>query len=277
MHLSALWENPRLWLGIGQNCGYIILPRSADNPYFDEKCRYALSGTVYFPSHSLGSATAAKVFKSIEIKGRHLHPNRRVRAYYKADTQAWKYAGEIKTGPTFVISLPEPGVPANELQLRLDVQMKALDTPAVIETIGARGAERPRMVEVVTLTIRCADNMQNKTGATERRSGAEIFASLKALEEIQASIVFKDRLGLEKRVILLSPVTHTETIALKDQPPEDLAVVRLAMFDSTPNSGEPDCAHYDLQSVWDGEEVWDEGEVFTWGLSVWGDGDYWGS
>ena len=276
MHLSGLWENPRLWLGIGQDAGYIILPRSTDNPYFDPSCQYAPSGTLYFSSHSLGSATVAKVFKYIEVKGRHLHTNRPIRAYYKADNRPWTLAGEATSGPTFAMALPIPGVPANEMQLRLDIQMKGLDCPLVIESIAARGAERPRMVEVVSLTIRCADKMQNKEGVTDRRSGAEIFESLKALEQIQASILFRDRLGLERRVLLLSPVTRSEANALKDQAPEDLAVVRLAMFDSPTNTAPSYGIYDDPLSVWDGDHVWAEGDVFTWGSSKWGNGDYWG-
>jgi hypothetical protein len=275
MHISSLWENPRLFLGYGQDCGYIILPRSTDNPYFDGNCRYATSGSIYFPSHSLGSAYVPKVFKSLEVKGRHLHPIRRLRPYYKADGHAWATAKDVTTGPKFIAALPPGGVAANELQLRLDMQIKSFDQPLVVESYAARGAERPRTIEVITMTVRCADDIRLKNGARDRRSGREIYDGLKERETILEGMTFKDRMGTERQVLLLPPITRQEGLALQGEAPEDLAVIRLAVFESDTNS-ESDYGYHD-QSVWNGEDIWYEGGVFVWGISEWGHGEYWGS
>ena len=275
MHISGLWDNPRLFLGCGDDCAYIILPRSTDNPYFDQNCRYAQSGSIYFPSHSLGSAYTAKVFKSLEVKGRHIHPSRRLRAYYKADGHSWVSAGEVTTGPKFIAALATPGVAAYQLQLRLDAQIKTFDQPFVVESYSARGAERPRTIEVITITVRCADDIRLKNGGRDRRSGREIYDLLKERETIQESVIFRDRMGLERRVLLLPPITLREGVALQGESPEDLAQVRLAVFEADTTSASD--YGYHAASVWDGDDIWYEGEVFTWGTSMWGSGDYWGS
>jgi hypothetical protein len=139
--------------------------------------------------------------------------------------------------------------------------MVGTDTPLILESIVLRGADRPDTAEIITMTVQCHSEGRLKNGVPDRRSGSEIWSALKALETHAGAVLLKDRLGVEQYVIVIPPIERTETQGSKDEPPEDLAVVRMAVFDIDVVAAPYTKAKWGettVYSTWDGEHVYAE-------------------
>ncbi len=255
MHISGIWANPRLFFGMGANLGYIILPRNGDNPLMDENCRYVTKGTLYFAAHDWDTPTTRKLFKSIEVLSERVSSTRYAEVYYRVDAQAWKYAGRANLPPRHVLALPEKGVAGNKIEIRLDLTSTAT-APPVVRAVVVRGVERPSTVEIITMRIRCADNLPLRTGAKSTRRASSILADLKTLSTKSSAVKLKDTTGYERYVIVLPGIQEQEIAQEDTRLRELLLTVRMVEFKTMP---------IEDQTYADG----------IWGYSSWGEGDLW--
>lgn len=258
MHISGLWTNPRLFLGTGVNVGYIILPRSGDNPLNDTACRYQTSGSIYFPAHSWGTPTTTKLWNQIEIMGEGLNLARYVEVYYRVDGGAWVYAGKATLPTRHVIGLADEGVSGQKIEVRLDYTVPNNQAYLLIRSVVVRGVERPKMVKLYTVVIRAADNLALRGSmGTCSRTGAQIVEEVEALALAARAVVLKDPVGTEKWVMVQSATpTLAESAAESDLPREMLVTLRMTEFEAD-------------------ESELGEVEYMVWGEFKWGDGSVW--
>lgn len=257
MHISGLYTNPRLYFGLGDDVGYIILPRAGDNPINDSNCRYNLTGSIYFPSHSWASPTTSKLWKSIEIQGDKITSARYVEVYYRVDGGPWQLAGTATFSTSQVLPLAQEGVAGKKIEIRLDYTIPNTASPLLIRAVVLRGAERPQTVELITAMVRCADDLPTRRGGFKcNRTGAEIMAELKALSVADKAVKLKDTIGYERWVIVQPGIGEQEVEQEGDLNPEKLAIVRMAEFEVE-------------------EQTLSAPGYWVWGTSKWGDGDVW--
>jgi len=257
LHISGLWTNPRLFLGIGADVGYIVLPRHSDNPIQDSNCRYQLSGSIYFPAHSWGTPTTVKIWKSVEIMGELLSAARYVDVYYRVDGLAWTKAGRAAIPLRHVMALPSGGVTGSKIELRLDYTIPNSAAPLNVRSLVVRGVERPETVQLITAAVRCADDLplRGRMGKC-RRSGATILGELKALAKGKRAVTLTDVLGTDRQVLVGPSVQEGEVQQEGDLPREVVATIRMSEFEveetDLPEAG---FGVWD-SSTWDGGDVW---------------------
>ena len=237
MHISGLWTNPRLFLSHNKDVAYIILPRKGENPVSDTAYRYALSGSIYYPAHCWLSPTTKKLWKSIEIEGSKITSARYIDVYYCIDEGVWLKAGTANRSPRDIVALPAAGVGGTKIEIRLDLTLPdATQTPRIYSVV-VRGVERPPTIKVITVAIRCADNMRLNSGRPERRTGAEILTELEALAQLDEAVILRDTIGVERWVLVLPPIGEVETVQRDGQKPEKVAMVRMAVFEAQERPG----------------------------------------
>jgi hypothetical protein len=251
MHISGLWNNPRLFFGAGEDVSYIVLPKYGDNPLQDSACRYAQSGSIYFPAHSWGAPTTTKVWKSVEVEAENLTVTRYLDIYYRIDGGSWVKAGTANVSPRFTMALEAAGAAGNKIEVRADFVLPSTSMPIILHSITLRGTERPAQIELITAVVRCADGLPQCP-----RAGRTILADLKALSRNSAAVILRDIIGTNRRVLVLAPVDEQETEQQGSSDPEVLATVRMVVFAATPTS--PAVANYN-----------------RWGSFKWGDGTQW--
>ncbi len=257
MHISGLWTNPRLFFGMGANVGYITLPRNGENPVQDTNSTYALSGSIYYPAHSWLAPTTPKVWKSIEIEGANLTSTRYVSVYYRIDGRGgWTLAGTARRTPRSLIPLGPSGVSGIYLEIRLDFTLPDSSHPLKVYSVVVRGAERPQTIRMITAHVRLADYQQQR-GGRDRRTAEEVKADLEALAQSAEAVLLVDPLGHEQWVLVLAPILMTEAEQDGNSPPEWLATVQMAVFESEKDqAGEAPIAVY-------GTSRYDDGSVYA--------------
>ena len=209
MHLSGLRTNPCLFMGIGANAGYIVLPRHGDNPLQDTNCRYQTFGSIYFPAHSWGTPTTTKIWKSIEIMANNLGLTRYIEIYYKIDDGGWTYAGKVTLSGNHVLALPDEGVAGNKIAFRLDYTLPNNQSWFALRNLVVRGVERPKTIDLITMVVRCADRLPLRGGrGYEERTGAEILADLQALAASDKAVILKGLVGEERYVVVQSAIPN---------------------------------------------------------------------
>jgi len=238
MHISGLWANPRLFFGMGTNAGYIILPRTGENPAQDSNCRFSTTGSLYYPAHSWYAPTTHKVWRQVEIKADNLTASRYIDVYYRIDWGSWTYAGRANRSPQSVVPFPVGGVSGVWLEIRLDFVLPSDTKTAIVRDVVIRGAERPSPVTLIQAAIRCADNLPLKSGR-DRRTGAQIFNDLQAYTTLNRSVTLTDTLGVERRVLVLAPIREQEIAQYDDHAPERVAIVQMAVFEASQLEAEP--------------------------------------
>ena len=257
MHISGLYTNPRLYFGLGDDVGYIVLPRGGDNPINDANCKYNLTGSIYFPSHSWASPTTTKLWKAIEIQGDKLSSARYVKVYYKVDDGPWLLAGTATFSTSHVLPLAQEGVAGKKIELRLDYTIPNTGAPFLIRAVVLRGAERPQTVALITAMVRCADGLPTRRGGYKcTRLGSEILAELKALSIAGEAVLLKDTIGYERWVIVQPGIGEQEVEQEGGLNPEKLAVVRMAEFEVEAQTVSASAYWIWDSSTWDAGDVW---------------------
>lgn len=231
LHLSGLWTNPHLWMGLGVQAGYVKLPRDVDNPINDSNATYATACNVYFPSHSWGSPTTKKVWKSIELQAEKVTSARYVNVYYRVDDGGWTLAGKVSAPSRHILALPDRGVSGSKIEIRLDFVLPSTGNPLVVKALVVRGLERPNTMELITAAIRCADGLVLRGHRKSTRSGADMLTELKELSENDEAVILEDIVGLRRRVVVLPGIEEREVEQEGELPREVVAMVRMADFE----------------------------------------------
>jgi len=190
LHVSGLWTNPRLFYGYTSDANYLILPRSNVNPRFDANCTYAASGQMWYPRTDAGAPSTPKIYKSVEIESEGLGSATYLDVYYTLDgaTKMTKL-GRANVSPRHVLQLGGPeGVRGLSIQIWLKLIGPGGTTGPFIRRLTVRGVERPKQMEIIRVSIRCADNLPLRNGRFDRASvGAERYAIVVAPVEEQES------------------------------------------------------------------------------------------
>lgn len=255
MHISGLWTNPRLFFGRDDDVGYIILPRFTDNPLHDQNCRFNTSGSIYYPAHTWHVPTTRKVWSSTEAEADNLLVGRYLEVYYRIDRSGvWTSLGQMNVSPYHILTFPEDTI-GKEIELRVDHYLPLTDTPTVLRTLLARGAERPRGVSLITAAILCADDLTLRTGARCNRTGATMLAELRALARQTEAVGLTDLTGMRRTVLVLDPVEEQEAEQEGERPQEVIAIVHMATFEAQATAEDWLFWIWD-ESLWDGGHVW---------------------
>lgn len=232
LHISGLWSSPRLFFGMDQNVGYIVLPRNSDNPLQDDNCRYATGGTIYYSAHSWNAPNTTKLWKSIEIQADNLSLMQYITVSYRVDKGAWVKAGTAKVSPSVSIGLTSGAVSGNEIEVKLEFTQQTDYVPIIVRAVIIRGLERPSTTDVITAIVRCANNLPLRTGGTCPRSGATILAELKAMAERDNTMTLVDLIGARREVVVVPPVRErVEYDQQGDMPRETLAEITMAVVE----------------------------------------------
>jgi len=232
--------NPHLFLGRAADAAYIILPRYGTNPYFDSNCTYSLTGSIYYPAHFWAVPTTTKIWKSLELIGEDLTSARYVDVYYRVNGQSWVSLGRANLSPRYVLAFPDEGVSGEKIELRLDFTLPSATNPLMVKTVVLRGVERPRTIDLIQMTVRCADRMalRNQRRQTSR-TGADMLAELKALAISDEAVVLEDLVGLKRYVLVLSAVRQLpESRQEGDLPREFLVQVNMVEFQAAETTAE---------------------------------------
>ena len=256
MHLSSLHSSPRLYFGMGSDAGYIVLPRNGENPLQDSACRYSKSGSIYYPAHDGFAPATTKLWKSIEVLGEGLTLGRYADVYYRMDRGRWVYAGKATRSPRDIIPLEPAGIPGISIETRVDLQLSESSRPLELRGVVLRTAERPRTVKVIRALVPCADNLSRRDGTRERRSGAQIMQEWEEYAQLGRAVQLTDTLGITRWVLVLAPIREVEVLGLGNEPPERLAQVSMAVFETEHRPGaEANVAVFD-------ESEYDQGDVY---------------
>lgn len=257
MHISGLYTNPRLYFGLDDDVGYIILPRAGGNPINDPNCRYTLTGSIYLPSHSWASPATTKIWKSISIQGDKISSARYIDVYYRIDDGVWVKAGTATFATQHILALAQQGVSGRKIEIREDYTIPNTAAPFLLRAVVLRGAERPQTVDLITGMVRCADRLPTRrTGFTCPRLGTEIVTELRALSVLAEAVLLKDTIGFERWVIVQPGLGEQEAEQEGGRAPEKLIVLRMAEFEAEAQS---------LSAL----------AYWVWGTSTWGGGDVW--
>ena len=231
MYISSLWANPRLFFGMNDDIGYIILPRSSDNPLQDSACRYTSGGSIYYPAHTWMAPTTQKVWSTVEIEADNLLLGRFLDIYFRVDREGeWQSLGRVTMTPYHILKFPDYTT-GKDLELRVDFVVPSSAKPIVLRTLLARAAERPTGISLITATIRCADNLPTRTGAKCNRTGATMIEELRACARMVEPVTLIDPLGATRTVLVLDPIEERESEQEGDEAPEVLAVVHMVTFE----------------------------------------------
>jgi hypothetical protein len=207
LFVSGLWTSPRLFFGINQDVGYIILPRNSDNPLQDSLCRYAPTGSIYYSSHTWNAPSTTKLWKSIEIQADNLGRMQYLTVSYRVDKGSWVVLGTAKVSPSTSLGITPSGVAGQAIEIKLDFTQQSEQTPIIVRTVIARGIERPDTTDIISAVVRCADKLPLRTAGFCPRTGAEILSELKALAT-HISVTLVDTVGATRQVVVVPPVTE---------------------------------------------------------------------
>lgn len=224
MILSGLWDSPRLFFGINQDAGYIILPKNSDNPLQDSACRYSATGSIYYSAHSWNAPSTTKMWKSIEIQADNLGRMQYVTVYYRVDKGAWVELGDAKVSPSTSLGITPSGVSGEEIEIRLDFVQLSEQTPIIVHGVIARGIERPETTDIISAVVRCADKLPLRTTGYCPRTGATILSELKALAYYPTSVTLVDPIGAERQVVVIPPVTEQAEYAQTGEMSRELLI-----------------------------------------------------
>ena len=240
MHISGLWSNPHLFLGKGADAAYIVLPRFSSNPYHDSNSTYSLTGSIYYPAHFWAVPTTTKIWKSLELIGEDLTSARYVDVYYRVNAGAWVSLGRANLSPRYVLAFPDKGVSGEKIEIRLDFTLPSATNPLMVKTVVLRGVERPRTIDLIQMTVRCADQMSLRQQRRQtNRTGADMLAELKALAISNEAVILEDLIGAKRYVLVLSAVRQLpETQQQGDLPREFLVQVNMVEFQAAETTAE---------------------------------------
>jgi hypothetical protein len=232
MFISSLWTNPHLWMGYGNDVAYIKLPRGVDNPALDTNCTYALTGTLRYQRHDLNAPASYKVWKSIELEADNLTPDRYITVYTRVDNGEWRSWGNAYQSPRTVIPFGASGIAGKTIELRLDFAMTTSDTPIILRSTCLRAAERPNAIENITAVVRCDDRISLRNSGRSSRTGAELWTELRTMLDHSGAVTLIDPIGVERQVLVIAPLEHSEARSEGDIAPEYLATVRMVEWQS---------------------------------------------
>lgn len=212
-HSAAIVKmTSRICLLLGMSTGkvgVIYLPRYSDNPLNDSGYRYATSGALYLPAHTWGAYATTKTWTALEIEADNVNAVQYLDAYCRVDGGSWIYLGRASRSPKSVIDITRTypsGLSGQKIELRLDFSLYGEQSPIIIKGVYIRGTERPRMNDIVTALVRCADNLPLRNGAICPRGANEILNELKALSSSPRLVEMKDVSGAIRKGFVLSPV-----------------------------------------------------------------------
>ena len=230
MHLSGLWANPRLFLGVGPDVGYIILPRQADSPLADADCRYARQGRIFYPAHDSRVPATTKLYKSVEIHAEGLDAANYIDVFLRLDDGDWRYAGRAQQSPVSRLLLDPRGLAGKAVRVRLNYSLASDAHVIRILDVVVRAAERPELVPVIAAAVRCADRLPTNGQMVCPRSGAEMAAALRALAKAERAVTLVDPAGGVRQVVVLGPLGESEVYQEGQIAQELVLTVRMAVF-----------------------------------------------
>lgn len=207
--------NPRLYIGFASgSLAYIILPRGSPDPRTDANCRFATSGTIYWPLHHAMFQADAKSFRGFTVFGETVNANQTVTIQYRTDlTQAY-----TTLTPSFTVSGQRIELPSNTYGKIIDVavQLQTNDqtkTPNV-ETVALHEAVRPAMRMVYEFTVLARHRMPLYNGQVDSTSAETIRQTVRdaAAREGTTQLLFTD--GEEQEV---SVESYAEVLSTRAQ------------------------------------------------------------
>jgi hypothetical protein len=304
MFIHASTTNPRLYFGISSQAGYVDLPQWGNNPLNDPYCEYETSGYLVFSSHDMGAPGTPKLYKSIEVEADNVHASRYLRISYRTPNSIWKYPLEVSgreakvtTPLRTVLSLGTAGIEGTSIEVRVEFVGKSGKKSPVLKTLIVRGAERPRPLELITTQIRCfSAQAQRSNNSRERRSMGEMVSALEALASAGRAVWLQDVDGIEKQVVVLTPLEKSESNEEKGMSPEVICTVRMARFEAEEvstvqeygyyaaiSASISECASGYATTYWGDGSVWKETPLMWWEADgdgnrcQWNSGYVWGS
>ncbi len=231
MHISTLRSYPALWFASGTTIKYFKLPVYSDDPQTDTTYTYASSGSIYLSFQNWQSPATAKVFKSLEIETDNASTFTGLSVYYKIDQdKTWTSAGRVTSSPRASLPIAEAGIIGVGIRVRIDYWTRGGSTPVVLRRVVCRAIERPRQVDVISMVVRCGNDVTLRNRVRCPRTGAQMLAELKGLAQDNIGVVpLVDIVGSQRDVVVLPPVSEAEAAQDGELAREIYATVRMAV------------------------------------------------
>ena len=189
-------QNPKLWLGYGNDTQNVLLPLAPNLPLGDPNYRFTSSGHLITSYFDGGYDTWNKLFYQLwTITENLVVDSRYIKVYYQADTDtSWTYLTVLSSNGVHAVNLP----PLSGQKFRLKFELYTTNdtkTPILREFIF-RGTLQPELVKTLDFTVVLSQSNSRKPSTD--------LAFLESGRIATSPIVLKDlRFGTTRNIIFL--------------------------------------------------------------------------
>ncbi len=181
--------NPRLYLGLDDDIGVVILPRHSANPLHDPRCRFASSGELRLSRFHGSPAARRTAFLGLVLDGARLGPQAFVDAAYRlGGAAAFEPLGRFATASGQRVDFGS-AVAGTSIDLRLRLTSQSDDATPVIRSVTLAYAARTGFRRVFDFRVRLADQLSLRDGGRDRRTAHDLKQALMAAAASELPVV----------------------------------------------------------------------------------------
>ena len=191
LYLSGLTSPPRLWFGIGANCGYIRIPKSGSVLSEIANMTFSTAGSLYLSPEDFSQPGNIKDAILFYLENQNISSANSAQIQLAYDGGAYAAFGSPATSPSLAtINRPSTGIwRGYKTYARIDLANAATAStaaPRLLPLVG-RAATRPDMRQIIDTSVYCEDELELRDGSHERVSGQGLLTHL--LNQVDAAPV----------------------------------------------------------------------------------------
>ena len=168
---DKLTTNPRLFIGMNDDVGSIILPRAGRDRSQDSNCTYSSTGSLYFPRFTGNMPFIDKSFVRAASRADGLDDSNTIRYYYRSNpTASFSALGSAWTAvPQTPIDFPSAGVKSQLLDVRIDFATGITSTPS-LSSVTTLYNLRPEFQRRFEFTVVVGDRLKTNEGTEDTQT-----------------------------------------------------------------------------------------------------------
>lgn len=168
------WQNnlgthPRLWISVGGELVYQVMPRYGFNPLSDSSLNYQHESIIVAADMDMGAARLPKLIKELSLISENLSSGIEVRCEYQLDerigTDEWASAGTFYTSPQATLALQRGDV--RKIRYRLRLLTNDASTPPIVRATILEAFARIPLKYQWRLQIKLGDNQLTLQGGKD--------------------------------------------------------------------------------------------------------------